>query len=145
MSRDYRNIVAWQRGHELTLRIYRVTKEFPADERYGLTSQLRRAMYGVPSNIVEGSARDTKKDYLRFLFIALASLKEAEYFLLLAHDLGYLSPADHNELTELVNRTFAALDGLIKAVRKEVGPVGALWATLIAGLITALGRHLVSI
>ena len=76
---------------------------------------------------------------------SLASLKEAEYFLLLAHDLGYLSPADHNELTELVNRTFAALDGLIKAVRKEVGPVGALWATLIAGLITALGRHLVSI
>ena len=100
MARDYRKIVAWQRAHQLTLRIYKKTKAFPSEERFGLISQLRRAAYSVPSNIVEGSARGTKKEYLRFLYISLASLKEAEYFLLLSHDLGYLNKPDYEELTE---------------------------------------------
>ena len=121
MARDYTKIVAWQRAHQLTLRIYKVTKGFPPEERFGLTSQVRRAGYSVPSNIVEGSARGTKKEYLRFLYISLASLKEAEYFLLLSHDLGYLNKPDYEELTELVNSTFAPLHGLMKSVKKEIG------------------------
>ena len=121
MARDYWKIVAWQRAHKLTLRIYKDTKSFPPEERFGLTSQLRRAAYSVPSNIVEGSGRGTKKDYLRFLYISLASLKETEYFLLLSHDLGYLYKPDYNELTELVNSTFAPLHGLMKSVKKETG------------------------
>ena len=88
MARRYRDLVAWKRSHELTLAVYKQTKRFPAEERFGLTSQLRRASYSVPANITEGSGRDTNKDYLRFLIIALASLKESEYFLLLARDLG---------------------------------------------------------
>lgn len=121
MARDYRKIVAYQRAHQLTLGVYKATKAFPSEERFGLISQLRRAAYSVPSNIVEGSARGTKKEYLRFLYISLASLKEAEYFLLLSHDLGYLNKPDYEELTELVNSTFAPLHGLMKSVKKEMG------------------------
>ena len=84
MARHYKDLVAWQRSHEFTLAIYKQTQRFPADERYGLTSQLRRAAYSTPANISEGSGRETNKDYLRFLIIALSSLKETEYFLLLA-------------------------------------------------------------
>ena len=86
-----------------------------------MTRQLRRASYSVPANISEGSGRETNKDYLRFLIIALSSLKETEYFLLLACDLGYLAEDQYNALTEIVNGTFVALQGLIKAVKKEVG------------------------
>ncbi len=121
MARHYRNLVGWQRSHDVTLTIYKQTQRFPTEERYGLTSQLRRAAYSVPANISEGSGRETNKDYLRFLIIALSSLKETEYFLLLAHDLGYLAEDQHDALTDAVNGTFGALQGLIKAVKKEVG------------------------
>ncbi len=128
MPRDYKKVVAWQKSHELTLAIYKQTRNFPDDERFGLTSQLRRASYSVPANISEGSGRDSNKDYLRFLFISLASLKETEYFLLLARDLEYLSDKEYDHLTETVNGTFAALQGLIKVVKKEVGSFGRLHA-----------------
>jgi len=124
MTRNYKKIVAWQRGHQLTLHVYRSTVTFPRDERFGITSQLRRAAYSIPSNIAEGSGRGTKKEYLRFLHIALASLKETEYFLLLSHDLGYLPEADFERLAEQVNRTFATLHGLMEAVRKETQITG---------------------
>ncbi|MEM8943930.1 MAG: four helix bundle protein [Planctomycetota bacterium] len=117
--RDYKKIVAWQRSHNLTLRVYEITKSFPNEEKFGITSQLRRAAYSVPANIAEGSGRSGVKDYLRFLTIAYGSLKEAEYFLLLAHDLEYLSADAHSELTDMSNATFAALHGLIKAVEHE--------------------------
>ena len=119
MARDYRRIIAWQRAHRLTLYIYRASKEFPKDEIYGLTAQLRRAAYSVAANIVEGSGRDSHKDYLRFLNIAYASLKETEYFLLLARDLGYLDEVRHEELTKQVNGTFAPLAGLIRSVDND--------------------------
>ncbi len=121
MPRDYKKVVAWQRSHELTLAVYKHTRNFPDDERFGLTSQVRRASYSVPANISEGSGRDSNKDYLRFLFIALASLKETEYFLLLARDLEYLPEKEYDRLTETVNGTFGALQGLIKVVKKEIG------------------------
>ena len=132
MSRDYRKIVAWQRSHALTIVVYNFTKSFPQEERYAMVSQLRRAAYGVPSNIAEGSGRDTKRDYLRFLYMALGSLKETEYFLLLAHDLGYLSESDYSQATESINPAFAALHGLIKAVEKEVGFFRKTWVVLVA-------------
>ena len=120
MARRYRDLVAWQRSHELTLAIYTLTRRFPTEERYGVTSQLRRAAYSVPAYISEGSGRETNRDYLRFLVIALGSLKETEYFLLLAHDLGCLAKDQYAELSETVNGTFGALQGLIKAVKTEV-------------------------
>jgi four helix bundle protein len=96
--RDYRKIHAWQEADDLTVAVYQQTKRFPKEELYGLTSQLRRAAYSVPSNIAEGSARGTNKDYLHFLHIARASLTEVQYFIHLSGRLGYLAEADQVEL-----------------------------------------------
>ncbi len=139
--RNYKKIVAWQRSHELTLAVYKVTKSFPMEERFGLTSQLRRAAYGTPSNIAEGSGRNTNRDYLRFLYIALASLKETEYFCLLSHQLEYLNDANYANLTDMLNGTFGTLQGLINAIDREVGVLGRFSATLLSAVFITLVRH----
>mgnify|MGYP001056574090 CR=1 FL=1 len=87
------DLKVWQRSHALVLLLYPLTASFPADERFGLVSQLRRAATSVPANIAEGSKRQGKGDFARFLNIAEGSLAETEYFVLLARDLHYL-PAD---------------------------------------------------
>jgi four helix bundle protein len=120
MARDYKKIIAWQRAHQLTLEVYQCTNGFPSDERFGLTIQLRRAAYSVPANIVEGTSRESHKDYLRFLTVSLGSLKEVEYFLLLSRDLKYLRSDDFGRITELVSSVMRPLQGLIRAVRKEM-------------------------
>ena len=120
MKRDYKKIVAWQRAHELVLTIYKVTQRFPKEEMYGLTNQLRRAAYSVPANIVEGSARESEKEYLRFLDIAYGSLKETEYFLLLSRDLNYLNQTEFVELSKQVDSTFAPLHGLIRTLKAKL-------------------------
>ncbi len=117
--RRYKKIVAWQRGHDLAIAIYGITRSFPDDERFALTSQIRRAAYSVPSNIVEGSARSTPRDYLKFLNIAYSSLKEAEYFLLLARDLAYITANSFEELTKQIDGTFAPLYGLINSIESR--------------------------
>jgi four helix bundle protein len=118
--RNYKKLGAWQHADELTFQIYRVTREFPSSEMFGITSQLRRAAYSVPANIAEGSGRESNADYLRFLSIARGSLAETEYFLHLAYRLEYLSEDNWNQLTAQMNQTFAALGGLMKAVRKSL-------------------------
>ena len=105
MAQDYRQIQIWQRSHQFTLQIYRMTNKFPAEERFGLTSQIRRSAVSVPSNIVEGSARESDRDFARFVTIAMASAAELDYQLLLAHDLQYI-PSDiyktlENELNQI--------------------------------------------
>ena len=135
MSRNYKNIVAWQRAHEVTLAVYKCTQGFPEVERFGITRQIRRAASSTAANIAEGSGRNTTKEYLRFLYIALGSLKETEYFMLLAHDLGYIPTAYYDRITNSINGTFGALQGLLKAVRKQVGPVGRFQAGLLAILL----------
>lgn len=86
----YRDLDVWKRSHALVVRIYQLTKSFPDEERFGLTSQLRRAAVSVPANIAEGSKRKTNQDFARFLNIAEGSLSEADYLLLCSKDLGYL-------------------------------------------------------
>ena len=90
----YRNLIAWQRCHELVLAVYRATEHWPANERFGLTAQIRRAAASAPTNIAEGSAKRGKAEFRRFLDIALGSLAEVSYQLELARDLGFLSEAD---------------------------------------------------
>lgn len=96
--RSFRDLKVWEKAHELTLVIYRTTAKFPAEERYGLITQLRRAASSIPSNIVEGHARTSRKDFSHFLTIAKGSLEETKYFLLLSKDLGYLSENVFNDL-----------------------------------------------
>lgn len=126
---------------DLTVTVYERTRVFPKEEMYGLTSQLRRASYSVPANIVEGSSRESKKDYLHFLYIARGSLSETQYFIHLSRRLGYLSVSEADGLVAQTKQTFACLHGLIKAVEKEAGKFGKLVATVTSLLVLCLARH----
>lgn len=86
----FTDLKVWQRSHALVLKGYGLTSLCPSEERYGLSAQLRRAILSVPTNIAEGSKREGRQDYARFLNIAEGSLAEAEYLLMVAKDLGYL-------------------------------------------------------
>ncbi len=93
MSDSYRDLVAWQKAMGLVTEVYRVTEQFPNREIYGLTRQVRDAAVSVPSNIAEGKGRQTKRDYLQFLYRARGSLLEAETQLEVGRNLGFLSQA----------------------------------------------------
>jgi four helix bundle protein len=128
--RDYTKIEAWKLADDLTVAVYERTRSFPKEEIYGLTSQLRRASYSVPANIVEGSSRESKKDYLHFLYIARGSLPETQYFIHLAGRLGYLSSDEVASLHGQTKLTFGCLHGLIRAVEKEAGKLSKAVATI---------------
>jgi four helix bundle protein len=97
----FRDLVAWQKAYELAFLVYQLTKSFPRDEQYGLTSQMRRAAVSVAANIAEGYERQSRRDYLQFLRIARGSLGELETYLRLAIDLEY---ADHEAAAPVIAR-----------------------------------------
>jgi four helix bundle protein len=109
----------WQRSHKMVLALYRATRSFPSDERFGLTSQLRRAALAVPTNIAEGSRRATPKDYSRFLNIAEGSLGETEYLVLLSRDLDYLPSESAASLFGEVKELASMLHSLRKVVQRD--------------------------
>jgi four helix bundle protein len=115
----YSNLRVWQRSHKLVLDLYRVTQAFPLTERFGLTSQLRRAALSVPTNIAEGSKRVGPKEYARFLNIAEGSLSETEYLVLLSRDLGYITPEEASRHLTEVTDLLKMLCGLRKTVQKD--------------------------
>ena len=98
--RDFHKLIIWQRSHQLALKVYSISKLFPKDELFGLTSQIRRAVSSIPTNIAEGCGRASNKDFAHFLQIAIGSAAEVEYELLLAHDLNYINEKDYQTLTE---------------------------------------------
>ncbi len=138
--RDYRKIRAWQEADDLTVAVYQQTKRFPKEELYGLTSQIRRAAYSVPSNIAEGSARGTNKDYLHFLHIARASLTEVQYFVHLSGRLDYLGEEDQLAVEAQIKSVFVRLHGLIQAVSKETGIFGKGMALFTSSVVIGLSR-----
>lgn len=103
----FRKLNAWQEAHRLTLRIYNVTSIFPSSEKFGITSQLQRAASSVAAQIVEGSRMPTMPHRKIYYDRAYASAAEVDYFLQLAHDLGYLKEEQHKNLLELLNRVSA--------------------------------------
>lgn len=113
MYTDTNKLLVWQKSHKLVLKIYEITKFFPKDEQFGLTSQIRRAAVSILSNIVEGKARGSKKDYRRFLLISRGSLEEVKYQLLLAKDLRYISYEVYMEILDITNEVGKMLNGLI--------------------------------
>jgi len=117
--RDHTKIEAWRLADDLAVAVYEQTRGFPREELYGLTGQIRRSAISVPANIVEGSARHSKKDYLHFLHIARGSLAETQYYLHLASRLGFLPDHDASRLTAQSRAAFACLHGPICAVEKE--------------------------
>ncbi len=115
--RDHRKLEAFQLAHQLVLAIYRVTAAFPSHELFGLTSQMRRAAVSGAANIVEGSARRTEADFLRFLDIAFSSLRELEYYIQLSRDLEYLSNDSWEELAQKQSAAAQKLGNLIRYFR----------------------------
>ena len=116
---DFRKIRVWERSHRLVIRIYKATANFPKEEIYGLTSQLRRASVSIPSNIAEGSSRDGDAEFCRFLHISIGSASEIDYQLMLAHDLGYLNDQDYKYLSSEVNIVRQKLIALIQSIKGE--------------------------
>jgi len=97
----HKNLIVWQKSDELALEVYKLTKKFPKDEIYGLTSQLRRAALSIPTNIVEGYARKGDKELGRFVSIAVGSMAETEYLLDFARRLGYINGEEFNRVEGL--------------------------------------------
>ncbi|MBI1357803.1 MAG: four helix bundle protein [Acidobacteria bacterium] len=116
LVRSFRDSEAWQASHELTLRIYGVTRQFPREELFGLTSQLRRAASSIAANLAEGYGRHSKSELRRFCRIANGSLHETSYFLLLATDLGYLEEATMDDLTQMTRRVGQLLGGIERSL-----------------------------
>jgi len=119
ISRDFQSMKVWQKSHELTLLIYQATVNFPKEELYGLTSQMRRAAYSIPTNIAEGSGRSSNTEFKRFLQIAMGSAAELEYQLLLAKDLSYLSINQYEPLSLLIVEIRKMLGGFIKYLASQ--------------------------
>jgi four helix bundle protein len=114
---DFRNLKVWQKAHEYVLAVYRATANFPSHETFGLRSQIRRASYSIPSNVAEGCGRGSDQDFARFLQIAMGSACEAEYQLLLAGDLGYLTPEDGGRLNAILVEVKRMLSALLTTVK----------------------------
>ena len=119
MGQSYRDLIAWQKAMKFVTEIYAVTHRFPAEERFGITNQLRRAAVSVPSNIAEGQARFSPKEFHHFLSHARGSLVEIETQLLIAKDLKYLPPSKAEGLLSLADELGRILNGLIASIKNR--------------------------
>ena len=112
MLKKYKDLTVWQKSYELCLKIYRITAEFPNEERYGLTSQIRRAAVSIPSSIAEGYGRKTTVGYIRMLYISYGSVCELETQILLAGDLGYIEKGELG----IARKDVAEIERMLKAL-----------------------------
>ena len=119
--KDFRDLQVWRKAHELTLAIYPATRAFPDDERFGETSQIRRAAASIPGNIAEGCGGRSDAELAHFLGIAMRSASEVEYRLLLARDLEWLDAATHDRLHEAVTEVKRMLAAFIKRLESSSG------------------------
>ncbi len=117
--KDFHELKVWQKAHQLTLAVYQITATFPREERYGLTSQLRRCSSSIPANLAEGCGRNGDAEFARFCSIAMGSASELEYHLLLAKDLKLIKPQDHAELSQNATELKRMLTGLHKKLKAE--------------------------
>ena len=117
MSRDYKDLKIWQKADFLAKRVYQLTRSFPQEEQFNLTLQITRASLSVPTNIVEGFYRG-RKEFVHFLVIALASLKETEYLLSVAVNRKYVNQTDGDELSSLMDELSRMLSVFIKSLTR---------------------------
>lgn len=115
---DFKRLKVWDKAHQLTLEIYAASKRFPKDELFGLTSQIRRASSSVAANIAEGSGRRSRKEFMYFLGVAIGSVSEVEYFLILAKDLTYLDQLQYQNINTLADETKRMLISFLQKVEK---------------------------
>ena len=112
--KTHKDLIVWQESITLVTLIYEKTKSFPKDELFGLTSQIRRSSISIPSNISEGAARESNKDFLRFLFIAQGSIAELDTQLIISNNLNFLTNEDYFQISEKLLAIRKMLAGLIK-------------------------------
>lgn len=118
--RSFTDLDTWREGHKLVIQIYKLTKSFPVDEQFGLTSQIRRAAVSVTSNIAEGFSRPSYADKAHFFAMAQGSLTELQNQLLVARDVGYLTSSDFEKLAEQSVVTHKLLTGLLKSTKSHI-------------------------
>jgi four helix bundle protein len=118
MSQNYRDLVVWQKAMDLVEMVYTATKQFPKEETYGLTSQIRRAAVSIPSNIAEGQGRKSSGDFARFLAIAYGSLREVETQILIAERLDYMDKQESQNLIALSSEVGRLLNGLSNSLQR---------------------------
>jgi len=121
MIKGFQDLVVWQKAHKLALEIYKLTNIFPRHEQFGLTSQLRRAAYSIPSNLAEGYGRRSTKELLQFLAVANGSAEELRYFLILTRDLRYVSAEDQHRLDEELTSIVQMIAALARSVKGRDG------------------------
>jgi len=119
MLKSYRELKVWEKAYQLCLKIYGLVKNFPVEERYGLSLQLRRSALSIPSNIAEGYGRKTRGEYIHYLYIAYGSWCELETQLLLAVDLGYIKKKEGEEILESGKEVERMLKALINSLEKK--------------------------
>lgn len=116
--KNFKNLKVWQRGIELVVDVYKKTNNFPNEELYGLTSQIKRSAISIPSNIAEGAGRGSNKEFSRFLDISLGSSFELETQIILAHELEFITDNDFNTLTDKVQEEQKMITGLQKSINR---------------------------
>lgn len=121
MTRSFEDIMAWQKAHSFVMAVYNVTKDFPEDERFGLTSQFRRAAVSIAANIAEGYKKLSKADKLRFFNISQGSLEECRYYIILSRDIGYINEHTFVSLSENYSDASYMLNSYIKGVVNNNG------------------------
>jgi four helix bundle protein len=119
-QKPQRNLVAWQKGMDLVSEVYKLTEGFPVRERFGLSSQMRRAALSVPSNIAEGAADRTVSQFANFLANSLGSLNEIDTQLELSLRLGYISEKEHQDISTILNECLAVTYGLRKSIFAKI-------------------------
>jgi four helix bundle protein len=117
--KSYQDLIVWQKGMDLVESVYRVTRVFPKEEMFGLTSQVRRAAVSVPSNLAEGQGRQTTRDFMNFISIARGSLQEMETQILIASRLQYIIATQTNEITDMVAEVGRLLSGLYNSLNRK--------------------------
>ncbi|MFQ6083571.1 MAG: four helix bundle protein [Candidatus Aminicenantia bacterium] len=120
MLKGYKELNIWQKAYSLCLDIYRITKSFPEDEKYGLTIQMRRSAISVPSNIAEGYGRKSTQEYIHFLYIAYGSTCELETQAMIAMDLEYIKSSEKELIIEKISEVERMLKALINSLEKKI-------------------------
>lgn len=116
---NFKQIKVWEKAHGVTLQVYRVTNNFPKNEMYGLTSQMRRSAASIATNIAEGSGRGSDADFARFIQMAVGSTCELQYQLILSRDLNYLDPSEYGKLEQDLLEVQRMLIGLLKKLTAQ--------------------------
>jgi len=114
--KTFRDLKVWQKAHELVLEIYKVTMKFPSEEKFGLITQLRRSASSIPTNIVEGHKRQSRKEFIYFLNTAESSLEETKYHIILSKDLRYLDKDDFDKISGMCDEVGRMLCGLKRSL-----------------------------